>query len=71
MSKYHNPELDDLIAKSKVAVAKMTPEEYALMMEAQKRSFVRAMTTPCEHGMLDFEDCTECRSAIVGDCDPE
>lgn len=30
--------------------------------EAQRQSFVRAMTTPCEHGVLDFEQCAECRA---------
>lgn len=27
----------------------------------QRESFVRGMTTPCEHGVLDFESCRECR----------
>lgn len=40
----------------------MTPEQQKAMWQAQKESFVRGMTTPCEHGMLDFEQCGECRS---------
>jgi hypothetical protein len=53
--------LEELIRKSKEAVAKMTPEEYAAMIEEQKRSFVRGMTATCEHGVLDFEQCPKCR----------
>jgi hypothetical protein len=30
--------------------------------EAQRQSWVRAMQ-PCEHGVLDFEDCGDCRKA--------
>jgi len=54
-------DLEQLIADSKVAMEKMSPEEYIAMREAQKASFVRAMTTPCEHGVLDFETCPKCR----------
>jgi hypothetical protein len=31
--------------------------------EAQRQSLVRAMLQPCEHGVLDFEDCGDCRKA--------
>lgn len=54
-------DLEELLKKSKEAVAKMSPEEYEAMMEEQRKSFVRAMTTPCEHGVLDFETCPKCR----------
>lgn len=37
-------------------IHEMTPEE----IDAQRQSFVRAFTTPCEHGELDFEQCPEC-----------
>jgi hypothetical protein len=40
-------------------IHEMTPEE----VEAQRRSWVRGMTTPCEHGELDFEQCGACRTA--------
>lgn len=53
--------LEELIRKSKEAVAKMTTMEYASMVEAQKASFVRGMTAKCEHGVLDFEQCPKCR----------
>lgn len=56
-----NKELDDLIARSKEAVVKMTPQERAEMLEAQKASFVRGMMARCEHGVLDFEQCPKCR----------
>lgn len=54
-------DLEELLKKSKEAVAAMSPEEYAAMLEEQRASFVRAMTTPCEHGVLDFETCLKCR----------
>lgn len=38
----------------------MTPAE----KQAQRDSFVRGMTTPCEHGALDFEQCAECRERV-------
>jgi hypothetical protein len=31
--------------------------------EAQRQSLVRAISTPCEHGVRDFEDCGDCRKA--------
>lgn len=53
--------LEELFRKSKEAVAKMTPAEYANMLEKQKASFVRGMMAKCEHGELDFEQCPKCR----------
>lgn len=37
-------------------------EERAKMKAAQRASFIRSMTTPCEHGVLDFEQCGDCRA---------
>lgn len=34
----------------------MTPAE----IEMQRQSWVRGMTTRCEHGELDFEQCPKC-----------
>lgn len=51
--------LPELIEESKRVVAAMTPEERDKMLEAQRESFARGMG-PCEHGVLDFEDCAEC-----------
>jgi Zn-finger nucleic acid-binding protein len=53
--------LEKLLEEAKARVAALSPEEYQDMLEAQRRSFVRAMTTPCEHGVLDFETCPRCR----------
>lgn len=39
-----------------VQIHQMTPAE----IEAQRQSWVRGMTTPCEHGELDFEQCPGC-----------
>lgn len=52
------PTLDDLIAEARGH--EMTPAE----RETQRESWVRAMTTPCEHGVLDFEQCGDCRAAL-------
>lgn len=54
--------LIDLIEKSKAKLAAMSDEERQAMWQAQRESFVRAMTTPCEHGVLDFEQCPQCRA---------
>lgn len=59
--------IKDLLDKAKARVAAMSPEEYAEMMEAQKKSFVRGMLARCEHGVLDFEQCPACREAYRGD----
>lgn len=53
--------LDQLLAESRKRYELMTDEERAAMWEEQCRSFVRGMTTPCEHGVLDFESCQKCR----------
>lgn len=54
-------DLEQLIADARAKVAAMTPEQRELMMEAQKKSFVRGMMAGCEHGVLDFEQCPKCR----------
>jgi hypothetical protein len=56
------PDLDELLRRSVEAVKAMSPEERAAMHEAQRQSWVRAFTTPCEHGELDFEQCGDCRA---------
>ena len=40
---------------------KMSPAE----VEAQRQSWVRGMTTGCEHGVLDFEQCPECAHITI------
>lgn len=54
-------ELDKLLEQAKRHLARMSPEDRRKMYEEQKQSFVRALTTPCEHGVLDFETCPKCR----------
>lgn len=48
------PTLDEMLTA--IQVHQMTPAE----IEAQRQSWVRGMTTPCEHGVLDFETCPDC-----------
>jgi len=43
------------------SIHQMTPAE----VEAQRQSWVRAFTTGCEHGALDFEQCEHCRANAV------
>lgn len=54
-------ELDKLLEQAKQHMARMSPEERRKAYEEQKQSLVRAFTTPCEHGVLDFEQCPKCR----------
>lgn len=49
---------DSAMAKFKA----MTPEQKAEHRRKQRVSFIRGMTTPCDHGVLDFEECAECRA---------
>ncbi|KDR87696.1 MULTISPECIES: hypothetical protein [Agrobacterium] len=51
-----------LIDAAKDRVETMTQAEREEMYRRQRSNFVRAMTTPCEHGELDFEQCSMCRS---------
>lgn len=53
--------LTALLDAAKRKVLSMTPEQKREMIRQQRGSFVRAMTTPCEHGVLDFETCPACR----------
>ena len=49
------PTLEEMLDAAQIH--RMTPAE----VEAQRQSWVRGMTTPCEHGELDFEQCQKCR----------
>lgn len=57
-----SPELTALLEKAKEWEENASPEEKKAMREAQRESFIRGMTTPCEHGILDFEQCGDCRA---------
>lgn len=59
-------ELSRLLDQAKSWWQNASPEQRAAMKNAQRASFVRAMTTPCEHGELDFEQCGECRGGDRG-----
>lgn len=56
-----NRDLNTLVRQARERYDAMTPEQKAAHDQAQRESFVRGMTTPCEHGVLDFEQCGECR----------
>jgi hypothetical protein len=56
-------ELKQAIADARARYEAMSPEAKAEMWRKQRESFIRAMTTPCEHGVLDFEQCPQCRLA--------
>ena len=56
---------EELMALAKAAKARYDalPPADKLMHDAlQRASFIRAFTTPCEHGELDFEQCPQCRA---------
>lgn len=53
-----------LAALAKAAVDRfnaLPAEERHRLRQLQRESFIRGMTTPCEHGVLDFEQCGDCR----------
>lgn len=55
---------DDLLKLAADAFARfraLPPKERARLKRLQRESFIRGMTTPCEHGILDFEQCGDCR----------
>lgn len=54
-------DLKKVIEDAKARVAAMSREDREEMWSKQRDSFVRSMTTPCEHGELDFEQCAKCR----------
>lgn len=61
------PTIPEMLAAIKRKRAAMPPAERAELerreRQAQRESFVRGMTTPCEHGVLDFEQCGDCRGS--------
>lgn len=54
-------DIDDLLRRANERYDAMSPAEQDAMWKAQRESFVRGMTTPCEHGELDWETCHKCR----------
>lgn len=56
-------DLNELLEQSRRAWEAMTPEQKVEHRAAQRASWIRAFTTGCEHGVLDFEQCPQCRKA--------
>ena len=54
--------LDELLRRSVEAFKTLPPEERRRVIAAQRASYIRGMTTPCEHGVLAFEQCGDCRA---------
>lgn len=52
--------IDELMKRASERYDAMLPSEQDAMWKAQRDSFVRSMTTPCEHGELDWETCPRC-----------
>lgn len=57
-------ELSDLLRKSREKVSSMSGADRDEMFEAQAKSFARSLQ-PCEHGVVDFEQCQDCRRAAL------
>lgn len=58
-------DLHDMQALANGAMARFNAlpiEEQRAHRAAQRASFIRGMTTPCEHGVFDFEQCGDCRA---------
>ena len=57
-------EIHEAMARPQARRAAMPPAEREELerreYQAQRESWIRAMG-PCEHGVLDWEQCTECR----------
>lgn len=54
-------DLQKLAEEARRRFEALSPEEQKAHRKAQSESFIRGMTTPCEHGVLDFEQCPDCR----------
>lgn len=55
-----------LVEKAVADYKALSPEQKTAHDKAQQDNFVRGITTPCEHGVLDFETCPECREDHIG-----
>ena len=58
--------LEEALDAARLRYEAMSLKERADMRRAQRESYVRGMTTPCEHGVLDFEQCGDCRGGDNG-----
>ena len=57
-------DMQALVAAAMARFNALSPEERAAHRAEQRKSFIRGMTTPCEHGRLDFEQCGDCRATL-------
>lgn len=62
MTDYASLSINDLLLRSVAELKAMTPDARQDMIAKQRASFILGMTTPCEHGVLDFEQCGDCRN---------
>lgn len=58
-------ELLKLAREAKDRYDALSPADKLMHDALQRASFVRAFSTPCEHGELDFEQCAQCRSVAT------
>lgn len=58
--------LDELIRRSMEEFNRLTPAEQRAHYAKQRQSWARAFG-PCKHGVLDWEQCQECRRTALGD----
>lgn len=54
-------DISELLRRAVAAYEALSPEERAAHDRAQRESWVRGMMARCEHGVLDFEQCPDCR----------
>lgn len=54
-------EFKSLVGEARARYDALSPDEKREHDEAQRQSWVRGMTTRCEHGEVDFEQCPKCR----------
>lgn len=59
------PALTALLAEARTAYAALSPQDRAAHDAAQRASFARGITARCEHGVLDFEQCPQCRRVFL------
>lgn len=69
MTKGEGKATPEAIAEAIERFNAMGPKDRAGMDKAQRENFIQAMTTPCEHGALDWETCSDCRAEFGSSVD--
>lgn len=54
------PELQAALDRANAVWNSMTPAQKAKAIDRQRESWIRAFE-PCPHGIVDFEECAQCR----------